>query len=108
MAGLFPFVSFKSLLSTQPVNSTTPLMPPKLQVPTPDETMMNGWTVPQVKQTVMHNGFWFVICASIESAWDLCNTKLLSGELTPDQEQAFIQEEAAIAFCRNDQLKYES
>ena len=52
-----------------------------------DHEMMNGWTVPQVTQTVMHNGYWFVICASIESAWDLCDSKLLAGELTPDQEQ---------------------
>jgi len=43
--------------------------------------MMDGWTPTEVRQYVMQNGYWFIICASIESAWEVCEKKLMSGEL---------------------------
>lgn len=43
--------------------------------------MMDGWTKEDVKTYVMENGFWFIICASIESAWEICEDMYNNGEL---------------------------
>ena len=47
---------------------------------------MLGWRVEEVERYVMMNGYWFIICASIDSAWMICDEKLLSGELEIENE----------------------
>ena len=30
---------------------------------------------------MLNNGYWFILCAGIESAWERCEEKLYKGEL---------------------------
>lgn len=45
------------------------------------EDMMDSWTNEKVARFVMGNGYWFIICASIESAWQDCENLNMANEL---------------------------
>jgi hypothetical protein len=45
------------------------------------QDMMDGWAMEDVETYVMENGFWFIICASIESAWEICEEQYNHGQL---------------------------
>lgn len=48
---------------------------------TQQEDMMNSWSKERVGNHVLKNGYWFILCASIESAWEDCERRLIAGEL---------------------------
>lgn len=89
-AGLFPFISFKSLLYgdtpaqqpnslaqiSQEIDSEEQLEMEGIDVDQSEtlemieqEDMMNNWSKERVSNVVLKNGYWFILCASIESAW---------------------------------------
>lgn len=76
--------------------------------------MMNGWLPKEVRKYTMENGYWFMLCAAIEDAWDVCDDKFEHGDLesleaedhdliqmSDDQEESL-----KLARCRNDELRY--
>lgn len=99
MTGLFPFVGMTSLFSNLAFASALTSLSQVTQIDdatlnydevdseqpetedVDDQGMMDGWAKEDVETYVMENGFWFIICASIESAWEICEEKYNHGEL---------------------------
>jgi hypothetical protein len=75
---------------------------------------MNGWVPKEVRKYTMENGYWFMLCAAIEDAWDVCDDKLTHGYLeslsAEDHDLITMPEELEeshkLALCRNEELKY--
>ena len=78
--------------------------------------LMDGWTANRLEEYVMGNGYWFMICAGIESSWQRCNQKQVKGQLehlaAEDQDGPFLsseeKDEQRLVLCRNDELKYQA